>query len=57
MGRNPSAGKAIKSINTTVEAKSTVKAEELKRPEVVEIQPIERKPKKDSRITNKFGGK
>jgi len=38
MGRNPNAGKVSKAINTTVEIK-VVKAEELNRPEVVEIQP------------------
>ena len=50
------AGKAFSNINTTVEVK-VVKADELKKPEVVEIQPTEKKNKKDSRTTNKFGGK
>jgi len=45
MGRNPHAGKVSKSINTSVETE-VVKAEELNRPEVVEIQPIDKNKKK-----------
>lgn len=42
MSRNPCAGKVSRTINTTVEVK-TVEAEKLNRPEVVEIQPTEKK--------------
>lgn len=55
MGRDPRSGKAVRNINTTVEAE-VVKAEELKRPEVVEIQPNEKETKR-TKVTNKFGGK
>jgi len=48
MGRDPRSGKAARTINTTVETK-VVKAEELNRTEVVEIQPNE---KKNKRIKN-----
>ena len=56
MSRNPRSGKAVRTINTNVEA-NVVKAEELNRLEVVEIQPMEKKPKRELKITNNIGGK